>query len=509
GHPQPAHGRVRPGADTHEPALCRDRRRPRHRGRRAAGHRPGDDGGAAVAHHLQRRAQRGADHVRRHLLRRHVRRLDHLHPAEHAGGVVLGDHRHRGKQDGQERPRRPGTGHGRDRLVHRRHDRDRPAGGARPVGRRSGRPARRAVLLRDHAARAGCGHRRPRQLEAARLHRAVPRACHRAGRSQHRTVPADVRQPPAGRRDRHRRGRRRNLRHRRGAVGRGPPAPATAGDHPRRAALDGQGRLAPLLATVAARHRVRVPVRRRPGRWCRAADVPLVRDRAEAVQEARGVRARRHRRRGRSGGREQRLRRRDAGSAAGAGDSHHGHGRCDPGGHHQLRHRAGTGAVRHRAAAGVDPARQPVHRQCVAAGAEPATGAAVGEAPADPEALPVRRHPVLRLAGRMDRELPVARPAAPAAVRSSGSGDAPLRAPRAAAGDRGHPRAASRVPAVAGAGPVGRQGVNALERAGGSDRVRGDRPDHSRRPAEPRPGTGAAGGIRRGRADGRERWTVM
>ena len=65
-----------------------------------------------------------ADHVRRHLLRRHVRRLDDLDPAQHAGRERLDRHRARGQQDGAQGPRRPGAGHGGDRLLRRRADRD-------------------------------------------------------------------------------------------------------------------------------------------------------------------------------------------------------------------------------------------------------------------------------------------------------------------------------------------------------------------------------------------------
>ena len=60
----------------------------------------------------------------------------------------------------------------------------------------------------------------------------------------------------------------------------------------------------------------------------------------------------------------------------------------------------GPTAVRQGAAADLDADRQPVHRQLPAAGAEPAAGAAVGEAAAHPAAVPVRGHPVLRHAGR-------------------------------------------------------------------------------------------------------------
>ena len=59
---------------------------------------------------------------------------------------------------------------------------------------------------------------------------------------------------------------------------------------------------------------------------------------------------------------------------------------------------------------GLGAAGQPLHRQHAAAGAQPADGAAVGQAAADPPALPLRRHPVLRLARRLQRQLPGLRP---------------------------------------------------------------------------------------------------
>ena len=58
------------------------------------------------------------------------------------------------------------------------------------------------------------------------------------------------------------RGRGRHLRRRRGAVGGRAPAPHPGRDHPGRPGLDGQGGLQAVVEAVAARHRVRVPVRR-------------------------------------------------------------------------------------------------------------------------------------------------------------------------------------------------------------------------------------------------------
>ena len=149
-----------------------DRRDARHRGRRAAGHRPGADRGAAAAGHLQARPDRLAHHVRRHLLRRHVRRLDHLDPAQHAGRERLDRHRARGQQDGARRPRRPGAGHRRDRLVRRRHDRHARARLRRALDGRSSRssfgPAEYFALMVLAFVTVSAALRR---LGAARAHR--------------------------------------------------------------------------------------------------------------------------------------------------------------------------------------------------------------------------------------------------------------------------------------------------------------------------------------------------
>ena len=61
-----------------------------------------------------------------------------------------------------------------------------------------------------------------------------------------------------------------------------------------------------------------------------------------------------------------------------------------------VRHPARPAAVRARAAAGLGADRQPVHRQHPAAADQPAAGPRVGPAAADPPALPLRRHRVLR-----------------------------------------------------------------------------------------------------------------
>ena len=124
------------------------RRPSRHRRRRSARHRPGADRGPAPADHLQARSGRLDHHVRRHLLRRHVWRLDHRDPDQHAGRERLHGDGARRQQDGQGRPRRPGAGHRRHRLLRGRHLRDAGTGAARPLSRRHRRELRAGGLLR-------------------------------------------------------------------------------------------------------------------------------------------------------------------------------------------------------------------------------------------------------------------------------------------------------------------------------------------------------------------------
>ena len=82
--------------------------------------------------------------------------------------------------------------------------------------------------------------------------------------------------------------------------------------------LDEPIRLEAIVEAVAARHRARFPVRHHPRRRRRDSDVPLLRDREEAHAASGGVRQGRHRGRGRSGGRQQRVGHRHARAAADA-----------------------------------------------------------------------------------------------------------------------------------------------------------------------------------------------
>ena len=160
------------------------------------------------------------------------------------GESAVGRHRDRGQQDGQGRQGPPGPGHRRDRLVRRRHDRHRSCSSLR---RRSCKVAvehRRAGLLRDHGARVRRRDRRARRARGCAGSPRCDRADDRAGRHRldHRAAAADLRHAAPGRRHRRRRRRGRDLRGRRGVVGRRAPAPHARGDHPGRAGVDGQAR---------------------------------------------------------------------------------------------------------------------------------------------------------------------------------------------------------------------------------------------------------------------------
>ena len=178
-------------ADPDEPAVRLDRRAPRHRGRRAARHRPGHDGRAAAAGHLLPGADQRADHVRRHLLRRHVRRLDDLDPAQHPGRVAP-------RWSPPSRATRwPSRAAPPRRWPPRRSARSSPARSAR----RCWWPAR--PIVADFAVSIGApdyfaimllalhrGHRGARLLAAARLLLAGPRPRHRPGRHRQDLRPA-------------------------------------------------------------------------------------------------------------------------------------------------------------------------------------------------------------------------------------------------------------------------------------------------------------------------------
>ena len=106
---------------------------------------------------------------------------------------------------------------------------------------------------------------------------------------------------------------------------------------------------------------------------------------------------------------------------------------------------------------GVDAARQPAHRQHPAAGHQPAARPAVGQAAADPAAPALRRHPLLRLAGRLQRQPGPVRPRAAGGLRRCRVRDPALRHTGAAADPRRDPRAADGAQAARGAGPVRRR----------------------------------------------------
>ena len=117
---------------------------------RRAGRRDGD----ARSLHLRHESHHRHHHAGRHLLRGHVRRLDHFHPGQPSRGIVIGHDLPGRLPDGPEREGRRGSGHGRHRLLHRRHpERDRAhAAGAPPCRFRDPfRPAR--ILCPD-----GPGH---------------------------------------------------------------------------------------------------------------------------------------------------------------------------------------------------------------------------------------------------------------------------------------------------------------------------------------------------------------
>ena len=178
------------------------RRRPGHRDRRPAGPRAGRHHRDAAAGHVRALAGLLADHAGRHLLRRPVRGLDHRHPGQPAGGILVGRDGPRRLPDGQAGPCRQGTRHRCARVLLRRHRRHAPdhavlaaAGGDRAQVRAAG------IFLADGA--------RPRRLDRARVRSAA--ACarhggdraparHRRHRRQFRYRTLQLRDDAAGRR---------------------------------------------------------------------------------------------------------------------------------------------------------------------------------------------------------------------------------------------------------------------------------------------------------------------
>ena len=140
----------------------------------------------------------------------------------------------------------------------------------------------------------------------------------------------------------------------------------------------GKSGLEAILETVAARHRVRLPVRSAASRRCGNPDVPLLRHREEADQAPGGVRQGCHRGRCRTGGGQQRLRSRNTGADAGARPAHQRHRRGDAGRIRPVRHPAGAEPVHQSGRSDLDADRQPVHRQPAAADHQFAAGSALG-----------------------------------------------------------------------------------------------------------------------------------
>ena len=184
-----------------------------------------------------------------------------------------------------------------------------------------------------------------------------------------------------------------------------------------------------VVGTVAARHRAGLPVRRPARRWCGDADVPVLHHRAQAGRAPRHrqrVRRGRHRGCGRTGGRQQRERRRHVRAAARPRPARHRDGVDPARGDAEVRHRARADPDDRPARPDLDAARQPPDRQHAAAGDQPAARAGLGQAAADPAAAALRRHPVLRVPGRLQRRPELLRPrpaavSAASASRSAGS----------------------------------------------------------------------------------------
>ena len=107
----------------------------------------------------------------------------------------------------------------------------------------------------------------------------------------------------------------------------------------------GKAGLQTIVEAVAARHRVRLPVRRGARGWGGDPDLPVLHHREAAHQASRGVRQGRHRGRRRSGGRQQRQRGRNHGADAVAGSAHQRHRRGDAGRAGLLRDPARTAAA--------------------------------------------------------------------------------------------------------------------------------------------------------------------
>ena len=186
----------------------------RHAGRRAAGHRPACRHFNSVAGDVRPQCHAGHHHAGRHLLRLAIWRLHHIDPDAHPGRSLVGDDLHRRLRHGEERPRRRRAVHRGGRLVDRRHiRRDRAHGGGAAAGDNR------------HSLRATRIHRPARaRPDFPRLYVVIvadpdladglprPAARHDRHRQHDRPFPLQLRSRRAGRRHRHRAGRRRTVR---------------------------------------------------------------------------------------------------------------------------------------------------------------------------------------------------------------------------------------------------------------------------------------------------------
>ena len=124
---------------------------------------------------LQARPDRRHHHAVGDLLRRHVRRHHHQRPDERARRGRLRGRPPSTATDGEERARRRGPRHRRDRLLHRRHGGDHRAR-RRGAAARRGRPRIRAArILRASWSRARPGRRAFERRPPRRAHQRAPR----------------------------------------------------------------------------------------------------------------------------------------------------------------------------------------------------------------------------------------------------------------------------------------------------------------------------------------------
>ncbi len=334
-----------------------------------------------------------------------------------------------------------------DRLLRRRLDRHGAAHAARALGGGTRAQVRaRGVLLAD-GVRLHHGVRGAGRLDRARAHEPVHRPFLRPDRHRQpdRAAALRLRRRRTARRRGRGGARRRPLRGGRGAVRRRLPEPPR-GDHREGPGLDHDvdGGLEALLAGLAARHRDRFSLRHHSGRRRRDPDLPFLHGGEEALEASGGVRPWRHRGRRRAGSGEQRLRHRRPGAAADAGHPDLGDRRDPAGRVPELRPAAGAAAFPGAVGPRLGPDRESLCRQRDPADPQPAAHRHLGEGADDPEGHPLRGHPGLRHAGRLQPAPVLGGSPHPVRVRPARLCHAALGHPGRPGGDRPDPRAAGR-----------------------------------------------------------------